>query len=286
MNNSTPTQQTHIEKKVAIVPRKPDFGSLENLKKYWAMGNPTITVGMSLFSGVIPEGEKFFIRTVMAVKEQVKDPELLDDIKNFSRQEGIHSQKHIEFNNQLRNFNFPIDYLEKDTKRTLRFFERILSKRAALAITVFLEHLTAMGAEIEHKFPEVQSDWDPQALAFWQWHGIEEMEHKAVAFDVYQAVGGGYLVRVVTALLILMAFSLLLPFWITLHHFFFKRVPSEDKPITIKAISQRHPKLWRNLSAFILRYIAAYFKPSFHPWDVDHRQYIEQWKAENASMVP
>lgn len=281
MNDSTHTLETRTERKVPIIPRKPDFGNFNNLKKYWAMGNPTITIGMSLFSSVIPEGEKFFMRTVMAVKDQINDPELLEDIKNFSRQEGIHSQKHIEFNNQLRKFNFPIDYLENDTKRTLRFFERLLSKRAALAITVFLEHLTAMGAEVEHRFPEIQSDWDPQALAFWQWHGIEEMEHKAVAFDVYQSIGGRYLVRVITALLILMAFTILIPLWITIHHLFFKQVPSQDKPITIKEITQKHPKLRRNLANFILSYIAAYFKPSFHPWDVDHRQYIDQWKAEN-----
>ena len=31
---------------------------------------------------------------------------------------------------------------------------------------------------------------DPQIAELWRWHGIEETEHKAVAFDVFLAVGG------------------------------------------------------------------------------------------------
>nr|WP_317622487.1 MULTISPECIES: metal-dependent hydrolase [unclassified Ketobacter] len=36
---------------------------------------------------------------------------------------------------------------------------------------------------------------DPDALKLWLWHALEENEHKAVAFDVYQQVSGNYLIR-------------------------------------------------------------------------------------------
>jgi len=42
------------------------------------------------------------------------------------------------------------------------------------------------------------------------WHSAEEIEHKSVAFDVYRAVGGGYLVHMLG--LVLAAASLLF-FW-------------------------------------------------------------------------
>ncbi len=37
-------------------------------------------------------------------------------------------------------------------------------------------------------------------LAFWRWHAAEELEHKAVAFDLFERLAGGYVLRVASAL--------------------------------------------------------------------------------------
>ena len=68
-----------------------------------------------------------------------------------------------------------------------------------LALTCSLEHLTAILAEMllgtsEGKF--VLSRMAPSHRHIWIWHAIEESEHKAVAYDVYCATGGGYLMRI------------------------------------------------------------------------------------------
>ena len=46
------------------------------------------------------------------------------------------------------------------------------------------------------------ADSDPSFVAPWLWHAVEETEHKAVCFDVYQHVFGkgvfSYLLRVLT----------------------------------------------------------------------------------------
>lgn len=36
---------------------------------------------------------------------------------------------------------------------------------------------------------------DPKLYQLWMWHAIEENEHKAVCYDVYQKVYGGYFPR-------------------------------------------------------------------------------------------
>lgn len=44
------------------------------------------------------------------------------------------------------------------------------------------------------------------------WHALEEIEHKGVAFDVYEAVGGGYLRRAVAMVWVTILFALTLGF--------------------------------------------------------------------------
>src|SRR5262249_14749586 len=63
-----------------------------------------------------------------------------------------------------------------------------------LSVTVALEHFTAILAEnalrerlLDHAHPALQR------LLFW--HAAEEIEHKAVALDVFQRMGGTYRMR-------------------------------------------------------------------------------------------
>lgn len=72
-------------------------------------------------------------------------------------------------------------------------------KYSALAITCSLEHFTAILAEVLLTTAQGQSflnKLSPSHRTIWIWHAIEETEHKAVAFDVYQAVGGSNIFRV------------------------------------------------------------------------------------------
>jgi predicted metal-dependent hydrolase len=41
------------------------------------------------------------------------------------------------------------------------------------------------------------TDADPNVFALLCWHGAEEVEHKSVAYDAFQAVHGGYVMRVI-----------------------------------------------------------------------------------------
>ena len=53
-----------------------------------------------------------------------------------------------------------------------------------------------MLAEALLREPRMRDPMDPSVRSLWLWHALEESEHKAVAFDVYKATGGGYLRRV------------------------------------------------------------------------------------------
>ena len=64
---------------------------------------------------------------------------------------------------------------------------KTLSRERQLALTVAMEHFTASLAEFLLKNPEAMDTVDPTVRKMMLWHAVEEIEHKAVAFDVYRA---------------------------------------------------------------------------------------------------
>ncbi|MDH5673101.1 MAG: metal-dependent hydrolase [Myxococcales bacterium] len=266
---------------VEIVYRRPDFGDFDGLPKFWAGGSPAASFAVGLFSLVIPEGEKFFIRSVNALRSEVKDPELLEDVKAFAKQEAAHTRVHMVFNEALRKHGFDPDDATDTIKRFFETIEKYFTKRMALAVTVFAEHLTALGAEVEFRFPELRQGVEPRASNFWRWHAAEELEHKAVAFDVFKAAGGGYFTRVFTVLLFGLMWALMTRPMIRRQIAGFKKVRTAERAVSSKALVTAYPDLVPRLRRFTIRYLLSFFRPGFHPWQVDSRRYLEAWKLES-----
>jgi hypothetical protein len=59
-----------------------------------------------------------------------------------------------------------------------------------LAATAALEHITAIMADGLLRNGGYIADALPTLARLWRWHALEETEHKAVAFDVYNQVCG------------------------------------------------------------------------------------------------
>ncbi|AMQ90552.1 hypothetical protein ASQ50_18710 [Marinobacter sp. LQ44] len=49
-------------------------------------------------SALFPDGERFFVASVRAVREAVNDPQLQKDISAFIGQEAMHAKEHEKFN--------------------------------------------------------------------------------------------------------------------------------------------------------------------------------------------
>ena len=74
-----------------IIPReKLDFGLDGDIPQYWFDNDPFKSRFFDALSTIFPEGERFFISCVRDYRDQVTDPQLLADIKDFMRQEGQH----------------------------------------------------------------------------------------------------------------------------------------------------------------------------------------------------
>ncbi|TAL16625.1 MAG: metal-dependent hydrolase [Aquabacterium sp.] len=260
-----------------IVPReKLDFGLDGDIPKYWLEGDAFKSRFFDAMSIFFPEGERFFITCVRDFRDQITDPQLLKEAKDFTRQEGQHGMVHRQFNDRLKAQGIDVDRFERLTVWVLfNFLRKVHSPKYALALTAAFEHMTALMA---HGFEaaKVLDQADPRIRAMYTWHAMEEIEHKAVAFDVMQKVAEvGYLRRCWTLIVATIAFPI--GVFLIIHHMLRK-----DGQGLFKRIGTMLRGAWwlykpGGLYAPILGHYLQYFKPGFHPWQIGQMQGYDAW---------
>ena len=252
----------------AIVPRdKLQFGLDRDIPRFWLNGDPFKTRFFDALSTLFPVGERFFITCVRDFKDRVTDPKLLQDIRDFTRQEGQHSILHTQYNDRLKAQGVHVDaILAGQEKRLFQVMRGHTSRQFTLALTAASEHITAIMADAFVERPEVFEGADERIRALYVWHAMEEMEHKAVAFDVLRdAAQGSYSNRVRAMLLV----TILFPFHVFRIMRHMLRVdgftPRQRLNIWIKGLWW----LYKPGGVF-MPMMGKYFRylhPAFHPWD-------------------
>jgi len=262
----------------AIEVRNLRFETDEHIPRYWHGGRRAVTLFFDNLSIFFPAGERFFITSVKAHRDRVTDPRLLEEIKAFMAQEGIHGREHIRYNEMLRARGYPVEQMEKRVERLLRRVSKILPMRWQLAVTCALEHFTALLGHLLLSDPRRLEGAHPTMAALWLWHSAEENEHKAVAYDVYKAARGNYFERCA----VMIAATVI--FWA-------KVIEHQARLMHAEGILFS-PREWIGLVDFLFFrpggmfrlffYYLEYYKPGFHPWDMDNRELLEQWKSAPA----
>ena len=139
-----------MHNKQPIVPRtKLDFDLQGDIPKYWFGGDPFKTRFFDALSTIFPEGERFFINCVRDFRDQITDPVLQQEVKDFIRQEGQHGMVHDQFNNRLRAQGIDVDAIERFERKFFDgFMRRWIPKKHTLALTAASEHMTAIMAHV------------------------------------------------------------------------------------------------------------------------------------------
>ena len=194
--------------RVGIPPRHVDFSMRANAPRYAFAGNALVTALHAVLSGIFPPGERFFAESVRRFRGQVTDEHLKAQVSGFMGQEAIHGREHERLNEHFCAQGFDTRVADRSIRAGLWLLER-LPHRQQLACTAFMEHFTArLGQELLTD-EQYASTCDAEMLALWQWHALEELEHKTVAYDVYQLVGDRRYERILAIPLVTAA--LLLP---------------------------------------------------------------------------
>lgn len=244
-----------------IQPRKMDFSFDPAMPRYWFDDDQFKTILLTALSCTFPEGERFFVRSVRHYQKQIQDPLLREQVKGFIGQEAHHGNEHDAFNHFMESKGVPTGKVDEFVNRGMRFMAKHLSPQRQLAKTCALEHFTAMLAELMLEHPDFFKGMDERMLPLWLWHAVEESEHKAVAFDVYQDQVDSYWVRTSE-----MAFTTVEFISFTIFHYYQLRKGMDD---ATDWRSVRGGVNWLLGKPGWLRKLGksylAYYKRDFHP---------------------
>lgn len=252
--------------------------SLEDLPRHFAAdGDLVLSHFMAVLSSVFPDGEDYFVRSVRHYRDRITDPVLKRQVAGFIGQESVHGREHRVLNRRLARLGYPTLHIERFVNRVLRLRERIMSAKVNLATTAALEHFTATLAELTLTDPRVREEMGhPAVRDVFVWHALEESEHKAVAFDVYRAVGGGEWTRRVTMKGVRFMFVV----GITL---FMCVSLATDRATYRRGVLRRSLAHFRRtpvMSRAVWEQLREYDRRGFHPDDRDTTELVEQWRRE------
>jgi len=265
-----------------IVPRKGlDFDLEGDIPRHWLGGDPFRTRVFDAVSVLFPEGEKYFIRSVQRYARAIDDPELRAAVAAFGVQEGQHHAMHAKYNDRLRDQGVDVDRHEAFSRRIFARMSKSWPAGWALAHTAGAEHLTAI---LAHALLEndVLGDGDARVRALYVWHGIEELEHKAVAFDVMERVA-----RVPRPLRLLLFVQVLLVFPV-------RTAIIVEHMLRVDGFgAAERGRLWAGGLRWLFGasgpfeamgpYFRAYFARRFHPWQHPAPAAFERWRAAFAA---
>ncbi|QBJ78596.1 metal-dependent hydrolase [Aquitalea sp. USM4] len=266
---------------VDIVRRRVDIEFDSDSASGWLPGEPIVETFLDTISFFFPAGEKFFIDSVSNYKGAIRNEDLKIQVRSFIYQEAMHTSVHKRCNTALLAI-YPDGWMvDRLGHAVLNGFRMVFPVSFQLAISCAIEHFTAILADsLFHYLDYILERAHPDFAKLWAWHAVEETEHKAVCFDVYQEqIGRGpvaYLMRILAMLLVTVLGVLVITAGVLL----VRRNKRRSQPIQPVVMA---PNLKANTASLVSslipwRLYLDYYKPSFHPWNHDNSQSIEDWK--------
>ncbi|MDR3507309.1 MAG: metal-dependent hydrolase [Caulobacteraceae bacterium] len=264
---------------LTIHPRDLAFSRETHHGRWWLGGDPVGTAFYNALSATFPHGERFFMDSVKRYRD-IGSPTLQAQITAFVTQEAMHTREHLFFNKQAADHGYDMAAMEARTKTRLDY-ARTRRGIDQLGATVALEHFTAILAHALLADPRHMEGAPAEAKAMWRWHAIEEIEHKAVAYDTFitatRSMSGlrRWLLR---SSVMVLATGLLMS------------TVGSNIADSFKTDGINRPASWLRLMKFMLvrpgmlrqvfgSYL-AYFRPGFHPWSHDDRGLVTKAEQE------
>jgi predicted metal-dependent hydrolase len=244
---------------------------------HWLSGDAFTTHVVNVLHLLLPAGEEWFVEVFKEAMPLIEDEELREQVAGFIGQEAMHAHAHTGVLEHLKSRGLdPTPF----TDQVHWVFEKLLGPRPLsglraenylverLAIIAGIEHVTAfLGDWVLNAKGLDEAEIHPTMLDLLRWHGAEEVEHRAVAFDVLNYFDKGYFRRVRTYSV---AVPALVWLWMRGTRFLMRNDPELAEPErnpsladyfdrARKGVLPEVPDLVRRMS----RYFGKYYHPRF-----------------------
>ncbi len=187
----------------SITVRKMQFEFSDEMELVFIEHDPELSF---LFLGtwmLLPYLEPYLMRTMRKAlserQDEIGNSSLIHDMQQFCSQEGQHYQQHAKANEIILSImpeasRLTMVGLLENIESQYKSFSAEQPLEWNLAYAEGFEAYTAAGARTQMELRVFDYMTNP-IRDLMLWHIMEELEHRTVAFDAYEALGRGYLYR-------------------------------------------------------------------------------------------
>jgi uncharacterized protein len=181
-----------------LIVRKMPFEFSDDIAAHWNKEKIEWSHMVNGASLAMPYLEPYLIRTMKKALNSISAEPLKQQIKLYIGQEAQHYQQHRRFNNTLiENGYRALQDVESQMKKEFDLFETTRSDQFNLAYAAGFESMAlGVGHWLINDREFLFANSDTRVASLVLWHFVEEIEHKNVAIDTYNAVYGDYFYRV------------------------------------------------------------------------------------------
>jgi len=239
---------------------------------HWHEHKPEFAQIVNGASLAMPFLEPYLIKTMRAAKPLITSPSLARELDLYITQEARHSGQHKLFNQSLAELGYKA-IPEMEAK--LAYDYEALGKNKSLRFNLaYAEGFESMALAIAHMLIEQREylfkDSDGTVAGLVLWHFVEEIEHKNVAFDVFDHLYGGYFWRMVGL------------FYATGHIFWrtgqaYRALLKEDGLWTQVSSRWQLAKLLTRILGNLIPKWLRIMKPGYHPSKIQDPDWAARW---------
>lgn len=251
-----------------------EFQLPPSLDKYWHDDDDITTYHFNALALFLPTLERLVVLTLKRVNKQIPESELKTEIRGLLAQEAIHGREFERLILQVIQKHYPLKQMNSLKKfRVFANFMNLLSSRFYCGLCAAGEHFTAIAGALFLNDNKWFKGMLPQVAAVMRWHSIEEIEHKAVVFDAFKYIQGGYFIRIFSMLIMIFTFFTMYikPIW---------TMAKQDGKLLQASFYGRAWKFYWGKGGWCRQLIGplfAYFKWNFHPSQQKTDYLIAPW---------